>query len=54
VVEDSVAGVQAARNADMRVIGIASLTPADDLRRAGATQINEDQHQHVDQMTARR
>ncbi len=54
VVEDSVAGVQAARNADMRVIGIASLTPADDLLSAGATQIIEDHHELVDQIAASR
>lgn len=53
VVEDSVAGVQAARNASMRVIGIASLTPANDLRNAGATQIVEDHHELVDQLTTR-
>jgi len=41
VVEDSVSGVLAARNANMRVIGLASLTPAEGLLRAGATQIIE-------------
>ncbi|MBL4809172.1 MAG: HAD-IA family hydrolase [Phycisphaerales bacterium] len=41
VVEDSVSGVLAARNANMRVIGLATLTPADDLLKAGATQIIE-------------
>lgn len=54
VVEDSVAGVQAARNASMRVIGIASLTPADDLRNAGATQIIATHHELVDQIAASR
>jgi len=41
VVEDSISGVQAARNANMRVIGLASLTPAQRLASAGATQIVE-------------
>ena len=47
VVEDSVSGVLAARNADMRVIGLATLTPAADLLRAGATQIVESHHELI-------
>ena len=39
VVEDSSAGVLAARNAGMRVIGLATLTPADVLASAGATRV---------------
>lgn len=52
VVEDSVSGVQAARNANMRVIGLASLTPADTLRDAGATQIVESHQELIDQLAA--
>ncbi len=47
VVEDSVSGVMAARNAGMRVIGIASLTSAEDLLDAGATQIIETHHELI-------
>jgi len=36
----------------MRVIGIASLTPADDLLKAGATQIIESHHELIDELTA--
>ena len=50
VVEDSSAGVIAARSAGMRVIGMATLTPADDLLDAGATQIIESHHELVDQI----
>lgn len=39
VVEDSVSGVLAAEAAGMRAIGFADLTPAGDLRRAGATAV---------------
>lgn len=39
VVEDSSAGVVAARNAGMRVIGLATLTPASVLMDAGATRV---------------
>tara|TARA_R110002096_G_scaffold173781_2_gene347930 strand:- start:71743 stop:72456 length:714 start_codon:yes stop_codon:yes gene_type:complete len=51
VVEDSISGVAAARNANMRVIGIASLTPADDLLKAGATQIIESHHELIEELT---
>ncbi|MBL4697622.1 MAG: HAD-IA family hydrolase [Phycisphaerales bacterium] len=47
VVEDSTAGVIAAVAAGMRVIGLADLTPADDLAKAGATQIVESHHELV-------
>jgi HAD superfamily hydrolase (TIGR01509 family) len=52
VVEDSVSGVEAARNANMRVIGLASLTPADTLLSAGATQIVESHQELIDQLAA--
>ena len=39
VVEDSVAGVVAARRAGMRVIGLATLTPGEKLAEAGATRV---------------
>ena len=39
VVEDSTAGVKAAVAAGMRVIGLADLTPVDELVQAGATQV---------------
>jgi len=51
VVEDSISGVTAAANANMRVIGIASLTPADDLLKAGATQIIESHHELIADLT---
>jgi beta-phosphoglucomutase-like phosphatase (HAD superfamily) len=41
VVEDSAAGVIAAVRAGMRVIGLADLTPIDDLVQAGATRVVE-------------
>ncbi len=41
VVEDSTAGVIAAVAAGMRVIGLADLTPADELIKAGATRVVE-------------
>lgn len=47
VVEDSAAGVMAAVRAGMRVIGLADLTPADDLKAAGATRIVESHHELV-------
>ncbi|PCI10450.1 haloacid dehalogenase [bacterium] len=47
VVEDSTAGVIAAVAAGMRVIGLADLTPVDDLAKAGATQIVESHHELV-------
>ncbi len=50
VVEDSTAGVKAAINAGMRVIGLADLSSADDLLNAGATQIVESHHELVDQI----
>jgi len=52
VVEDSISGVTAAANANMRVIGIASLTPAGDLLKAGATQIIESHHDLIAQLQA--
>jgi beta-phosphoglucomutase-like phosphatase (HAD superfamily) len=39
VVEDSVSGVVAARRAGMRVFALAGLTPASELREAGATRV---------------
>jgi len=39
VIEDSVSGVEAALRADMRVIALAGLTPAEELARAGATRV---------------
>lgn len=39
VVEDSVSGVRAAAAAGMRAIGFADLTPAHELREAGATEV---------------
>jgi beta-phosphoglucomutase-like phosphatase (HAD superfamily) len=50
VVEDSVSGVLAARNANMRVIGLASLTPAKELANAGATQIIESHNELVSEL----
>jgi len=50
VVEDSVAGVIAAARAGMRVIGLADLTPADELKAAGATQIIESHYELVDSL----
>ncbi|MFK7759965.1 MAG: HAD family hydrolase [Phycisphaerales bacterium] len=50
VVEDSIAGVQAARSANMRVIALATLTPADELRAAGATQIIDSHQELIDQL----
>ena len=47
VVEDSPAGVKAAVSAGMRVIGLADLTPIEDLTKAGATQIVESHHELV-------
>lgn len=47
VVEDSTAGVIAAVAAGMRVIGLADLTPVDDLAKAGATQIVQSHHELV-------
>lgn len=40
VIEDSLSGVQAARNALMTVFGFADLTPASDLKTAGARVFN--------------
>ncbi|MFI4898204.1 MAG: HAD family hydrolase [Phycisphaerales bacterium JB059] len=45
VVEDSVSGVIAARRAGMRVCALAGLTPAADLREAGATRVVDALHE---------
>ncbi len=42
VFEDSVVGVQAARRAGMRVIGVATAHPEDELRAAGAASVIDD------------
>ncbi len=36
VVEDSVAGIQSAKGAGMRAVGVANTYPPEELRRAGA------------------
>lgn len=53
VVEDSTAGVKAAVAAGMRVIGLADLTPIDDLVGAGATQVVESHHELVGELKLR-
>lgn len=45
VVEDSPAGIVAACSAGMRSIGFADLTPASDLRAAGATAVVDSMHE---------
>ncbi len=50
VVEDSAAGVIAAVRAGMRVIGLADLTPADELLKAGATRVVESHRELVEEM----
>ncbi|MDF1808345.1 MAG: HAD-IA family hydrolase [Phycisphaerales bacterium] len=50
VVEDSTAGVTAAIAAGMRVIGLADLTPVDDLLEAGATRVVESHHELIDDL----
>jgi len=52
VVEDSVAGVIAARAAGMRVIGLADLTPPDELLGAGATQVVKSHHDLIGELIA--
>src|SRR5207244_655289 len=42
VFEDAVVGVQAARRAGMRVIGVATAHPEDELRAAGAASVIDD------------
>src|SRR5439155_8988964 len=42
VFEDSVVGIQAARRAGMRVIGVATAHTADELRGAGAASVIDD------------
>jgi HAD superfamily hydrolase (TIGR01509 family) len=44
VVEDSLAGVEAAKAAGMRAVGVPNTYPADDLRRAGADDVLESLH----------
>lgn len=53
VVEDSISGVKAAKSAGMRVIGLAALTPADALVRAGADRVIETHFELVDELRAR-
>ena len=48
VVEDSVSGVLAASRARMRVIGLATLTPAQDLLAAGAHRVISHHHELID------
>lgn len=50
VIEDSVSGVKAARAAGMPVVGLAALTPADALRKAGATRIVESHTELIGRM----
>jgi beta-phosphoglucomutase len=42
VIEDSPPGVMAARNADLRALGVANTVPADELRAAGASAVAKD------------
>lgn len=54
VVEDSTAGVKAAVAAGMQVIGLADLTPIDDLVGAGATRVVESHQELIDDLKLRR
>lgn len=53
VVEDSVSGVSAAKAAGMRVIGLAALTPAESLVKAGADRVIETHFELVDELRSR-